>query len=421
MKSQLITVLIILCAFQPVVAANESALTQARESAEIAGYSLSKVQRWLHEVALPKIDSETNLYISHTSGSGRYPETLWNCDDAAADTYPFLFWAAYYTDYDQINGPILDVLEAEQKYGNYLDRIPTAVNHETLEQVIKSKDDTIFAASEYVKDGLIAIIEVAGKDNPWFDRMRAIEDDIWKHADVDTPFGKIPTHNIEANGEQIQALVRLYTMTGETKYLTWAECLADYYLSDENFVPKRLRDHGCEVIGGLGLLLGVESEHNPEKAQQYLERLKPMLDEILAKGTNADGMMYNTLEQNGGNLSDGWGYNYVTYLSYDQVVGMPVYQAQLEHTLRNLAKPVYTHYNWEGNHSIDGYADSIEGAIYLLNRLPVLGNNTSNSARAKPKTDSPSSSRPKTPTKANSTSTSPATAPNWALPTTGLA
>ena len=157
MKSQLITVLIILCAFQPVVTANESALTQARESAEIAGYSLSKVQRWLHEVALPKIDPETNLYISHTSGSGRYPDALWNYDDAAADTHPFLFWAAYYTDYDQINGPILNVLEAEREHGNYLDRIPTAVDHKTLEQVIKSKDDTIFAASADKADTMLTV------------------------------------------------------------------------------------------------------------------------------------------------------------------------------------------------------------------------------------------------------------------------
>jgi len=34
-------------------------------------------------------------------------------------------------------------------------------------------------------------------------------------------------------------------------------------------------------------------------------------------------------------------------------------------------KPAYDNYNWEGNYSIDGFADSIEGAIYLLNRVPV--------------------------------------------------
>ncbi len=84
--------------------------------------------------------------------------------------------------------------------------------------------------------------------------------------------------------------------------------------------------------------------------------------------------MYNHLTaRDGGNgrLSDGWGYNYVGYLCYDMAVGRPVYRAQVERTLKNLTKPAYDNYNWEGNYSIDGFADSIEGAIYLLNRVPV--------------------------------------------------
>jgi len=349
--------------------AEEAAFNKARGSAKIAGYSLSKVQRWLHEVALKKIDPKTKLYISHPRGSDRYRNALWNYDDAAADTYPFLFWAAFYTDIDKVNGPILEVLKAEQRICNHLDRIPTAVNHKTLEKVIKSKDNLIFAASEYVKDGLIAIVEVAGKDNPWAQRMRDIEDDIWKHADIDTPYGKIPTKNLEANGEQIQALARLYCMTGEKKYLQWAERLADYYLLKGGFVPTRLRDHGCEIIGGLGLLLAVESVHNPKKAKVYLPHIRKMLDEILKRGTNEDGMMYNGLGGKG-QLSDGWGYNYVTYLCHDMVAEKPIYQDHLKRTLGNLSKPKYKNYRWEGN-LIDGYADSIEGGIYILNRIPV--------------------------------------------------
>jgi hypothetical protein len=51
-------------------------------------------------------------------------------------------------------------------------------------------------------------------------------------------------------------------------------------------------------------------------------------------------------------------------------VNKPVYKAQVERTLANLLKPQYKNYRWEGS-SIDGYADSIEGGIYLVNRLPV--------------------------------------------------
>lgn len=353
------------------------AVAQARQSAEIASVTLSKVQRWLHQVALPKIDPETHLYISHTSGSGRYREALWNYDDTAADTYPFLFWAAWYTDHDKITGPVLDVLRAERKHGNLnnhpklpLDSIPTALNHKTLEKVIKSKDDTVFAAMEYVKDGLIPIVEVAGTDNPWFERMQSIVDDIWKHADVDTPHGRIPIRNLEANGEMLQALPRLYSVTGDKKYLEWATRLTDHYLLPGGFVPERLRDHGCEIVGGLGLLQGVLSQVDPQKARQYEPHLRFLFDEILKRGINEDGIMLNQLGKPDSGLSDSWGYNYVGYLCYDIATGTPVYGERVRQTLVNLSKERYRSYPWEGK-SMDGFADSIEGALYLVNRDPV--------------------------------------------------
>ncbi len=163
-------------------------------------------------------------------------------------------------------------------------------------------------------------------------------------------------------------------MTGEKKFLTWAERLGDYYLTSGDFVPSRLRDHGCEIIGGLGLLLGVESRVNPKKAKQYQKSVKYMLDQILARGLNADVMMFDTIGDKPGpgkgRLSDGWGYNYIGYLCYDMSVGEDVYRGQVERTLRNLLKPAYKNHAWEGS-SIDGFADSIEGGIYLINRLPI--------------------------------------------------
>jgi hypothetical protein len=163
-------------------------------------------------------------------------------------------------------------------------------------------------------------------------------------------------------------------MTGRGEFLTWAERLADYYFDQPDFVPTRLRDHGCEIIGGLGLLLAVETQAGRPKAKEYAAKLEHVFDTILAKGCNEDGMMYNHLtDRTGGNgkLSDGWGYNYVGYLCYDMAVGRPVYRERVRSTLANLMKPAYDNYNWEGNYSIDGFADSIEGGIYLLNRVPV--------------------------------------------------
>lgn len=335
---------------------------QATESAPIAGYSISKVQRWLYEKALPAIDKDTGLY----RGDGK-----WNYRDTAADCYPFLCWAAHLTDREALYGPILDVLAAEQELCNHVDRIPVAFDWETKRKVKSvDYDRLVFGASEYVKDGLIAIVEATGR-SPWYERMKGIQEDIWKHARVETPYGKIPSTNVEVNGEQLQALARLFTMSGDERFLHWAHRLADYYLFDDNFLPQRLRDHGCEITGGLGLLVGIESEINPAKAAQYLPRLKRIFDAILEKGTNEDGIMVNTLGNPKSGLSDGWGYNYVGFLCYDLAHKTPQYRADVERVLGNMMKPVYENYNWEGRHSIDGYADSIEGAIYLLNRVPV--------------------------------------------------
>ncbi len=338
----------------------EDPFDQASQSAAVAGHALDKVHRWLHEVALKRIDSKTGLYRA---------DGKWNYRDTAADCYPFLLWAAHVVDRDVLNGPVRNVLHQEQALCNTVGRIPAPWDFRADAPIDIEWEDQVFQASEYVKDGLIAMVEVTGSDE-WFDRMRGIEDDLWATARVDTPFGKIPSENIEVNGEQLQALARLYTMTGDEKYLDWGDRLADYYFAKDDFMPTRLRDHGCEIIGGLGLLHAVETTHRPDRAAQFETRLKEVFDRILEQGCNEDGMMYDTIGQKTGRVTDGWGYNYVGYLCYDMATGENTYRPQVESTLKNLMKPVYKDYRWEGD-SIDGFADSIEGALYLLNRVPV--------------------------------------------------
>jgi sialidase-1 len=343
----------------------EGALSQARRSAEIAGATLTKIQRWLHEIALPRIDDETGLYIA---------DGKWNYRDTAADCYPFLVWAAWAVDRDALNGPVRSVLFAEQRLCNVLDRIPAPYNLTERRVASIDRDEMVFQASEYVKDGLIAIVEVTGND-AWFSRMRAIEDDLWKHASIESPQGAMISTDIEVNGEQLQALARLFSMTGDEQYLDWADRIVDYYLANENFLPNRLRDHGCEIIGGLGLVLAVESRSRPERSTLLEPRLRGMLDTILERGCNEDGFMFNEIEKREfgdrwRQLSDGWGYNYVTFLCFDMATGTDLYSGHVEKALVSLSKAAYRDYPWEGE-SIDGYADSVEGAIYLLNRVPV--------------------------------------------------
>ena len=170
-------------------------------------------------------------------------------------------------------------------------------------------------------------------------------------------------------------LPRLYTMTGDKKYLDWAHRLADYYLKPGKFVPSHLSDHGCEIIGGLGLLLAIDSSACPEKFKEYAPHYRYMCDEIIRRGTNSDGIIIGKLQDEPGPhddviLRDGWGYDYVGFMDYDMATGQNLYEEQIRFAMSNLLKPRYKNFNWDHN-SRDNIADSVEGGLYLLNRLPV--------------------------------------------------
>jgi hypothetical protein len=285
-----------------------------------------------------------------------------------------VIWAAFYTDQDVFNGPMRDILRAEQKLCNHVGRLPVDYDIANKRKYDRSLDKIIFGASEYAKDGLVAVVELTGKDQ-WYDRLKGIVEDIFKNAGIDTPHGKIPSENIEVNGELLQVLPRLYTMTGERKFLDWAHRLADYYLKPGKFVPSRLSDHGCEIIGGLGLLLAVDSIRSREKLKDYEPHIRYMCDEVIRRGTNSDGIIVGRLQSQPGphdnvKLRDGWGYDYVAFLDYDMATGRKHYQKQIEFALSNLLKPRYKNFNWD-HKSRDNLADSVEGGLYLLNRLPI--------------------------------------------------
>ena len=340
---------------------------RARRSARYAGIALSKVQRWLRECCLPLRDERSGLF--EPTG----PE--WNYRDTAADCYPFYVWAAFYTDQEVLDTVMIDVLEAEQRLCNHVDRLPVRYDTDRGEKVVTDFDTMIFGASEYAKDGLIPIVEITGRAYPWFGRMRGIVDDVFKHSRYDTPYGNIPSTNIEVNGELLQLLPRLYCMTGERKYLDWAHRLADHYLLPGGFVPKRLSDHGCEIIGGLGLLFAVDRKASPEKCEQYRPHLEYMFDEILRRGTNSDGVIVGSLQETPGphdnvTIRDGWGYDLVAFLDYDLAVGGRRYRDAIRRPITNLLKPRYVKFNWDHG-SRDNVADSVEGGLYLLYRIPV--------------------------------------------------
>ena len=185
----------------------------------------------------------------------------------------------------------------------------------------------------------------------------------------------------EINGEMLQTLSRVYWMTGEEKYLNWAIKIADKYLLEMDFSKTnylRLRDHGCEIIGGLSELFLTLYWLEHEKVEDYRPPLYRLLDSILLHGRNADGLFYNSINLKtqapvDERIADNWGYILNAYYTVWMVDQKEEYIQAVRKPFKAL-KRKYRNYNWEpGNQrgplgSHDGYADAIESGINLLNR-----------------------------------------------------
>ncbi|MCD6304536.1 MAG: hypothetical protein J7M21_06200 [Planctomycetes bacterium] len=304
---------------------------------------------------------------------------IWNAKDCAADLYPFLVLTCALSDRDMFNGRMREILRTEIKLTCRIDRMPDTYSF-TKKGFASEKVNLasiMFGSSEYVKDGLMPLTEWLGA-SPWCDRMLGILDDMWKHAPVETPFGRIVSTNFEVNGEMLQVLPRVYWMTGRKKYLQWALRLGDYYLLGGHH-PTRdmprlsLDDHGCEAISGLCELYAALRFAMPDKAKTYRRPLYEMLDTILAKGRTAHGLFWDWFEpatgRHAATLTDNWGYDLNGFYTVYMVDKTPAYRQAVVEALGSLAK-YYMDYKWERG-GADGYADSVEGAINLYNRVPV--------------------------------------------------
>ncbi len=347
---------------------------QAALNAEAASEAFERCHRYV-EAWLAHADPATGLIPRNL----RESKDFWNGRDSAADNYPFMVLTAALTDRPLMNGRLLDILRTEQKLTARVDRLADdySFSKRGWRREKFDLDATIFDSAEYVKDGLIPLTEWLGP-SPWSKRMIGLVDDIWKNAKIETPFGKIPTLNIEVNGDMLQAGARVFWFTGDKKYLDWTLRLGDYFLLGTNhptrdFKQLRLRDHGCEVINGLAELYAAAKFVRPEKAAAYREPLHEMFDHILAVGRNEHGMLYDWVNPKTGEhsdrLCDTWGYDYDGFYTMYLLDGTTAYRDAARKALENL-EAHYRNYAWEGP-SADGYADSIEGAINLYYREPM--------------------------------------------------
>ena len=352
------------------------AIANAELSHESFKRSIDFTRAWLS-----KIDPDSRLIPSNLDSR----LDLWDPANAGADNYPFMVLTAYLLDSVLLNGPLLDILHQEKILTSRVGVLPDVYSFSKKDfyEHPLNMGHIIFGTSEYIKDGLIPLNELMGS-SPWQERMMEMLDELYSHTDDFTALEKYFKRNSsvdEINGEMLQILSRVYWMTGKEKYLDWAIKIADHYLLEMDFSQTeylRLRDHGCEIIGGLSELFLTLHQLEHTKVDEYRPPFYRLLDRILIYGRNADGLFYNAINlktqtTTDMRIADNWGYilnaYYTTWMidkkvEYIEAVRKPFKALNLN----------YRNYNWEPNEergplgSHDGYADAIESGINLFNR-----------------------------------------------------
>jgi hypothetical protein len=374
---------------------------KARENAELACEGFERSHRsmefWLKQRVEP-----SGLFGDEAIPGNKRTE-IWNVKNAAADNYPFLVLTAALTDSSRYKGELLDMLKSEialtsRDFGKGKRILPDSWNIVTNSFANQNPDEytMTFGVSEYCKDGLMPVSEWLGTKTPWYDRMIQVTDELWlSHTLGISDQGKpiilasenlLSKDNVEAHGEQLQILPRLYWATKDARYKEWAIRLGDHYLLGKNHPTRdldyiKLRDHGNEIISGLTELYALLSLLEHSKADEYREPLYEMLDFVLKYGRNEDGLFHDELypqnKTRKGRVADNFGYVYnAFYVVYmidrnssdsDRRQTAERYRREVVRGLENLDQEKYYNFKWEDNSS-DGYADAIEGAINLNNR-----------------------------------------------------
>jgi pimeloyl-ACP methyl ester carboxylesterase len=359
-----------LAAFLSPAAASDTSWQRAEKNAAQSQRAVQFCRRFAHGW-LVHADPRSGLIPRNLTG-----DAYWNAKDAAADNYPFIVLTAHILDDHYLKQIAAEILSQEEKLTGRLDSLPDDFLFAT--QAFRTEetnlDGLIFGAAEYAKDGLMPISEWLGP-SPWLERMKNLTRDVFKNAADDSPAGKIPSLDVEVAGDLLQVTCRLYWMTGDDAYKTWAFRLADQFLLHASLLESenlRLRDHGSEIVGGLSEACFLASHEDPERWRRYRPQIRAVLDRILETGTNPDGLLFNAVDPKTGQvlskgLADTWGYVYNAYLTIALIDNEPRYHEAASRALSNIHK--YLDYDWE-NGSADGYADSIESAINLLNRIP---------------------------------------------------
>lgn len=383
-------------------------LAMSSPAEEQAGFERATVGARRFDESAERMDRMLRAWVAHADpktllipnrlpggrpGRGLAPgenSRIFEPHNSGADLYPYLVLTAAWTAPDLYRGPLLAMLRSEVRHTTTAGGLVA----ESLDLNTGAPGPpSVFAAAEYLKDGLIPVAEYLGR-TPWYDRMVDLAATIMESAATVSAHGRLPSNSSEINGNLLQVCARLAVPEPDPRFLEWARRIADAYVlevlpsnhglppADWDFSrrtgggPCRLRNHGNEVISGLALHYAVECQLGGERCETYRAPLRKMFDRILASA-DAGGMLYNSINpetlQPEGELADQyadtWGYVYTAIYSFYQVTGETKYRDAVRHVLRNL--PKYRDVDWGDRGSVNGYTDTIESAIYLLAREPV--------------------------------------------------
>jgi len=316
---------------------------------------------------------------------------IWNAHNSAADLWSFFVLTAYLTDRPALESFVRQTLTDDVRLATRVGWLTDDFDIDRNRFVRRepSLNALIFSNSEYVKDGLLPIVELLGH-TVWFHRARTLIEAICLQAPIEAKFGRIPSESAEVNGNMLQNLCRFYCATRDDRYREWAFRIADAYFLDAlprcndlpchswDFAAGRprsdrlsLSDHGNEIIFGLSEAMVLAHHYDKDRAPKYIAAMKRMVDKLLAIAVNEDGLWVHSIQPSTGkvlrrNTPDTWGYALDAVYSLFLVTGEKKYRDAVHRALKGInAKPQYR--NWGG---ADAFADSIEGGIVLLNRIP---------------------------------------------------
>jgi hypothetical protein len=377
-----------------------AARDRAQQFGDIDG--LARLNSILSSEAFSRAARVTTRWLDRRDGpTGLFPHTLmpkgryWSYGDVGSDLYPFLAIGTQ----QLLPGRVPEILSTLAAERGLTPGFPRDVDLDTLKPVEQGLEKQMLGNVEYAKDGLLPPLELLGPE-PWRPRMEQIVFGVLAQSHVRTTTGLIPSDAAEVNGSLLQVLARLSWSSDDSRYVEMGRRIARAYLDDAlpktgDIPPQRwdfisgkpidepslhLGDHGSEIVSGLIEWHRVEVRLNLPERTAHRTAINRMLDRLLQTGRTPDGLWYDKIRLRDGKvedrgLNDNWGYLGQAYLNQAALLRTAPNQdisraARYQEAARTMLDAVagLDYFIWEDG-EMDGYADTIESAIYLLHRL----------------------------------------------------